>query len=209
MALITCVATCAALALSGCSLARTGASASHRAGSTSSATDVIDFNLDAFSDATMDVTFTVVDSSTLATLFTQSYTNQSPPVSASFSLAPTPVTVSMSVKFHLLAGGALRTGTNTGAGTTLTDASGSFTNFVLPLFVVDNLASPSAIWPVSTIVDASNLTLGSAYTTGATYYLFQTRQAMGSIAYTHDGTDTQLALFPDNTTSIFQFTTAF
>jgi hypothetical protein len=171
--------------------------------------DTVTFTLEQFPDATVDVTLNVVDSSTLATLFNQVSAAQSPPISASFSMIPAPINVSMSVKFNFLLAKAVRSGTNTGGGgATLTDLAATFTTvtFPAPLFVINN--PPTVIADVVSITPLTTLNLGSAFPNG-TYYLFQARQLAGSVGYTHSGTDTRGALFTDNTLGTLQFTTSF
>lgn len=134
--------------------------------------ETIDFSLDGLSDATFDVTVTVTDTATAAVLFNQTNTRQVVPFSASYTLTPKPVTASMSVKFDSFVGTALHSGTNTGTGgPTLTDASGGFTSYTLPLFVADDPTNPAHVAIVLSISNATTLALATSFPTGS-YYLF-------------------------------------
>ncbi len=165
-------------------------------------TDSLSFSIDAFPDATIDVTLNVVNSVTLASLFNQAYPGQVTPFSASCSYPAATANVSMSVKFHLLGSAALRNGTNTTAGTTLTDGSAAFTSYTLPLFVVDNPTSPTVIADV-TAATATTLTLATAFPAGA-YYLFQTKQMGGLITWTEAGASTFPVFCNDDTLGTVQ-----
>lgn len=168
----------------------------------------IELAFDAFTDATIDVTLNIADSATLATLFNQSYPAQTTPFSSSYSLAPTPVNVTVTVAFHLLGTSAIHNGTNTTAGTTLTDAGWNFSSYRLPMFVVDDPTTPTVIADVQAVASFTTLTLASAFPAGP-YYLFQTKQLKGTISRTYYGTESLSVLCKDNTLATTQFTTAF
>jgi len=168
----------------------------------------IELAVGAFPDATIDITVNIVDSSTLTALFSQSFLAQTTPFSYVYSQAPTPANVNVTVAFHLLAASAIRNGTNTTAGTTLTDAAANFLGYSLPMFVVDNPTAPTAIANVQAIASATTLTLATAFPAGP-YYLFQTKQMNGTISRTYLGTQSLPVFCRDNTLATTQFTTAF
>lgn len=165
-------------------------------------TDSLSFSTSSFPDATIDVTLSVVNSVTLASLFNQTYSGQTTAVSATYSFPRATVNAAMSVTFHLLASAALHSGTNTTAGTTLTDGSANFT-YSFPLFVVDNPASPTVIADVTAIPSTTTLTLATAFPAG-TYYLFQTKQMGGLITWTEVGTNTYPVFYSDDTLGTVQ-----
>jgi hypothetical protein len=165
-------------------------------------TDSLSFSIDSFPDGTVDVTLSVVNSVTLASLLNQTYSGQSTSISASCSFPAATVNATISVKFHLLASAALSHGTNTTAGTTLTDVSANFT-YSFPLFVVDNPTNPTVIADVAAIPSTTTLTLATAFPAG-TYYLFQTKQLGGLITLTAVGTNTYLVLCDDDSLGTVQ-----
>jgi hypothetical protein len=173
-----------------------------------SSQETIEFSVGAFPDATIDIAVDVVDASTLAVLFSQSYPAQTTPFSSRFSFAPTPVDVSITVAFHLLAASTIHDGTNTGAGTTLTDLAASYFGYVLPLFVVDNPSAPTAVADVQAVATFTSLTLKSPFPAGP-YYIFQTKQMYGTITRTYAGTQALSVFTSDNVVTPVQFSTRF
>jgi len=163
-------------------------------------TDAINFSVGSFPDGTVDIALNVVNSSTLATLYSDNLPGQSAPAMASYSFSPTTVNVTMSTKFHLYASAALYNGTNTGSLTTLTDAGASFTSYSLPLFVVDNPTNPTVFADVQTISSATSLTLSTNFPAGP-YYLYQLRQVACQITLTEVGASTYTMTSNDDTSA--------
>lgn len=197
----------------GCNITQTGTGGG---GPTTGATpppaaETLTFTVSQFPDATVDLAFTVVDSTTLATLYSSTVTGQATPYSETCSYAPTPVSVTVSVKFNLLSTGAIHSGTNTTPGTpTVTVAVATFysTQFKLPLFVVDAAPGPAELVDVTSVSSLTTLGLAGNFASSP-YLLFQTRQLSVRIDHTYGGTESRLATFLDNTLLPGQFTTAF
>jgi hypothetical protein len=197
----------------GCNVTQTGmpAGGPGASGSAPPATETLAFTLLQFADATVDLTLTVVDQATLATIYSLTSTGQVTPASATYSYAPTPVAVTVSVKFNHLPAGSIQSGTNTTPGTpTLTVAVPTFfaSQFKLPLFVLDAVPGPSELVDVTSVSSLTTLGLAGNFT-APQFFLFQSRQLTVRIDHSYIGTESRIATFTDDTLLTQQFTTAF
>lgn len=195
--------------LAGCSGGGLGAGIGPGSASGQPATQsTVGLSVDPFPDGTIDVTLSVVDATTLATLYNQAFLSQATPFSVSSSFAATPVLVTTSVQLHRAASACIYSGTNSTPGFTLTDGSIDFGRFMLPLFVVDDLVSPTTVVDVGSIPTASTMTLAGAFAAGP-YYLYRTRPVAARLTYTGAGTSVLPFAMWDNTTNPFQISTRF
>ncbi len=137
-------------------------------------------------DYQLDITFTITDAVTSAVIYSYSSLLQSSPVSITVPVDARPLVATLSIMVHLVAAGALHVGTNSTAGTTLTDAGASFSFIGLPLFVVDVPSAPTVIIPVQAVAGSTTLTLSQAFPAG-TYYLFRTQGVGARITRTGVG----------------------
>jgi len=176
--------------------------------------ETIGFTLQNLPNVTFSVTLTVRDSTTLAVLYQENFTNQTAPFSASYTQAPRPVTVSMAVTFVSFTGTTvLVSGNNGTAGTTtVSDGLANFNGLVLPLIVVDSLASPGSVSDVQSLAapppPITSMTVSPAFS-GASYNVLSRGQLSGQITRTTSaGTDTQPCYFSDSTLSA-TFSTSF
>lgn len=151
-------------------------------------------------DYELDITLTIVDSTTSAVIFNQSYPLQSTPLSVIVPADSNPLVVTVSILVHLVATAAIFSGTNSTAGTTLTDMGHSFSFLGLPLFVVDSPSSPTTITNVLANPPGNTLTLSQAYPLG-TYYLFRTQGVGVRITRIGVGTDGFDFSFPETQTT--------
>ncbi len=168
----------------------------------------VGLSIDPFPDGIIDVTLHVVDATSLATLYSQAWLSQATPFSAEFSFGTTPVLVTATVQLHQSASACIYTGTNSTAGTTLTDGSIDFGRFMLPLFVVNDLVNPTTVVDVQSIPTASTMTLASAFASGP-YHLYRTRPVAARLTYTGVGTSVLPFAMWNNTLGTFQISTRF